>query len=95
MIPETPPSPVPAHKTAHKALLAATLGYAMDGFDLLILGFLLDPIAQDFGVSRVAASALVSWTLFGALIGGVLFGVMSDHYGRVRVLTWSISTHRF
>ena len=90
MIPETPPSPVPAHKTAQKALLAATLGYAMDGFDLLILGFLLDPIAQDFGVSRVAASALVSWTLFGALIGGVLFGVMSDHYGRVRVLTWSI-----
>ncbi len=86
MIPDTPPSPAPARK----ALLAATLGYAMDGFDLLILGFLLDPIAQDFGVSRVAASALVSWTLFGALIGGVIFGVMSDHFGRVRVLTWSI-----
>lgn len=73
-----------------KALLAATLGYAMDGFDLLILGFLLDPIARDFGVGRLEASALVSWTLFGALIGGVVFGVMSDHYGRVRVLTWSI-----
>ncbi len=62
----------------------------MDGFDLLILGFLLDPIAQEFGVGRVEASALVSWTLFGALLGGVLFGVMSDHFGRVRVLTWSI-----
>lgn len=62
----------------------------MDGFDLLILGFLLDPIAQEFGIGRVQASALVSWTLFGALIGGVVFGVMSDHFGRVRVLTWSI-----
>ena len=75
---------------SRKALLAATLGYAMDGFDLLILGFLLDPIAQDFGVGRVEASALVSWTLSGALLGGVVFGVMSDRFGRVRVLTWSI-----
>jgi len=75
---------------SRKALLAATLGYAMDGFDLLILGFLLDPIAQDFGVGRVEASALVSWTLLGALVGGVVFGVMSDRFGRVRVLTWSI-----
>jgi MFS family permease len=71
-------------------LLAATLGYAMDGFDLLILGFLRDPIASDFRVDRVAASALVSWTLFGALVGGVVFGVMSDRFGRVRVLSWSI-----
>lgn len=82
------PSFTPAVRS--KALLAATLGYAMDGFDLLILGFLLDPIAREFGVDRVEASALVSWTLFGALLGGVLFGVMSDHFGRIRVMTWSI-----
>ena len=31
--------------TAMKALAASTIGYAMDGFDLLILGFMLRPIS--------------------------------------------------
>ena len=29
-------------------------------------------------------------TLFGAVTGGVVFGLLSDFYGRVRVLTWTI-----
>ncbi|CAB3803349.1 hypothetical protein LMG28614_05792 [Paraburkholderia ultramafica] len=32
---------------AGRALLASVLGYAMDGFDLLILGFMLPAIAAD------------------------------------------------
>lgn len=75
---------------ARKALLAATVGYAMDGFDLLILGFMLAPISADLGLDRTQAAGLVTWTLVGAVGGGLLFGVLSDRYGRVRVLSWSI-----
>ena len=40
----------PAKETeARKALLGSALGYAMDGFDLLILGFMLRVISADLG----------------------------------------------
>lgn len=72
------------------ALAAACVGYAVDGFDLLVLGFMLEPISASLGVDRVAASALVTWTLVGAVGGGMLFGLLGDRYGRVRALSWSI-----
>ena len=75
---------------ARKALIGSTLGFAMDGFDLLILGFMLPAIATDLGLSPVQSGALVTWTLIGAVLGGILFGVLSDYYGRVRVLAWTI-----
>src|SRR5699024_7137016 len=31
-----------------------------------------------------------TWTLIGAVVGGIAFGAISDRLGRVRVLTWSI-----
>lgn len=75
---------------AARALLAAVLGYAMDGFDLLILGFMLPVIAADLHLSSAQAGSLVTWTLIGAVAGGILFGVLSDYFGRVRMLTWTI-----
>ncbi|WP_353553239.1 MFS transporter [Paraburkholderia terrae] len=75
---------------AARALIASVLGYAMDGFDLLILGFMLPAIAADLHLSSTQAGSLVTWTLVGAVAGGVIFGVLSDYFGRVRMLTWTI-----
>jgi MFS family permease len=80
----------PLDSTARKALAAATIGYAMDGFDLLILGFMLRAISADLHLTPAQAGSLVTWTLIGAVAGGILFGILSDYYGRVRVLTWTI-----
>jgi MFS family permease len=75
---------------AHKALFASAIGYAMDGFDLLILGFMLKAISAELGLTPPQAGSLVTWTLIGAVVGGIVFGILSDYYGRVRVLTWTI-----
>lgn len=75
-----------------KAVIGSSIGYAMDGFDLLILGFMLSLISGDLGLSTggQAGGSLVTWTLIGAVVGGFVFGTLSDKFGRVRVLTWTI-----
>ncbi len=75
---------------ARKALWGSALGYAMDGFDLLILGFMLRAISADLALTQAQAASLVTATLVGAVIGGIGFGMLSDRLGRVRVLTWTI-----
>jgi benzoate transport len=75
---------------AKKALMASAVGYAMDGFDLLILGFMLRAISAELHLTPPQAGSLITWTLIGAVAGGILFGILSDYYGRVRVLTWTI-----
>jgi MFS family permease len=83
-----PPEQVGAY--AWKALAGSAIGYAMDGFDLLILGFMLPAITAALHLSSQQAGALVTWTLVGAVAGGIIFGALSDRFGRVRVLTWTI-----
>ena len=82
--------PTTVDSNARKALLGSALGYAMDGFDLLILGFMLRTISSDLGLTPAQGASLVTATLIGAVIGGIGFGMLSDRLGRVRVLTWTI-----
>jgi MFS family permease len=89
-------STIPAHddgvvtKEGWKALAGSALGYAMDGFDLLILGFMLRLITVDLKLTQAEGASLVTATLVGAVIGGIVFGMLSDRLGRVRILTWTI-----
>src|SRR5579864_410885 len=73
-----------------KALAGSVIGYSMDGFDMLILGFMLAAVSADLALTNAQAGSLVTWTLMGAVAGGIVFGTLSDHFGRIRVLTWTI-----
>lgn len=75
---------------AWKALWASAVGYAMDGFDFLILAFALSAITASLGLTAVEAGSLATLTLMGAVVGGVVFGVLSDYFGRVKLLALTI-----
>ena len=43
-----------------KALVGSAVGYAMDGFDLLILGFMLSAISADLNLTPAQSGSLVT-----------------------------------
>lgn len=88
--PLTTTEPAAERGYRRKALFAAAIGYGLDGFDLLILSFALSGIIASFGLSDVRAGSLSTITLFGAVLGGIVFGALADRFGRVRVLTWTV-----
>src|SRR3979409_504333 len=73
-----------------KALAGSVIGFSMDGFDMLILSFMLAAISAAVALTGPQAGSLVTWTMLGAVAGGLIFGSLSDHLGRIRVLTWTI-----
>ena len=77
-------------RSALTALMASAVGYAMDGFDLLILSFSLGAISKAFSLGTSQAGFIATVTLIGAVIGGIIGGILSDRIGRVKVLSISI-----
>lgn len=75
---------------AKRAVVASALGYAMDGFDLLILGFAMTAIGAELHFGQAQGGSLATITLIGAVLGGLVFGILADRFGRVRMLTYSI-----
>lgn len=73
-----------------KTVWASALGYALEGFDNFILSFTLVAITAAFTLTGPEAGSLSTITLIGAVAGGFLFGILSDYFGRVRILTWTI-----
>lgn len=75
---------------AHKAFWAASIGWALDAFDVMLFSLLLPAVIQDLGLTRPEAGALGSLTLLVAAGGGVLFGIIADRYGRTKALMGSV-----
>src|SRR6185295_10805711 len=79
-----------ADPPAHRAFVAASLGWMLDAFDVMLFSLLLASIIADFNLTKEQAGALGSITLIAAAAGGLIFGVVADRYGRKRALMASI-----
>lgn len=76
-----------------KVLVAAMLGWGLDGMDVMLYAFALTSIQMEFHFSSAQAGGLASVTLFASGLGGVLFGYIADRVGRARALVYSMLTY--
>jgi MFS family permease len=61
-----------------------------DFYDLILYTFLLIPIGEELGLSNVQLSFVLGSSLAATAAGGVVFGLLSDRFGRRTVLQWTI-----
>ncbi len=75
-------------------VLIGALGYFVDIYDLLLFSIVRTRSLTDLGVapaqSLTVGLSLLSWQMWGLLLGGLLWGVLGDKRGRVSVLFGSI-----
>jgi MFS family permease len=62
----------------------------LDSFDVMLYALVLAALIADLGMSTATAGLLGSVTLVASAVGGLLFGVIADRYGRTRALIWSV-----
>jgi MFS family permease len=75
---------------ARRALIAASLGWLLDAFDVMLYALVLAALMADLGLDRSTGGLLGSLTLAASAAGGILFGVIADRWGRTRALSLSI-----
>lgn len=73
-----------------RVLASGMLGLGLEGMDIMFLSFALTSIIAEFGISQSEAGMIASVTNIGMLIGGLIFGLLADRYGRVKIFTYTI-----
>jgi MFS family permease len=70
--------------------LFALLGWTFDFYDLVLLGFLMDPVAADLHLSATSKSWLLGVALGASGVGGIAAGALADRIGKRTMLVWTV-----
>jgi MFS family permease len=62
----------------------------LDAFDVMLYALVLASLMADLGMDRATGGLLGSLTLAASAVGGILFGLIADRWGRTRALSLSI-----
>jgi MFS family permease len=79
-----------APPASKRSLAAASLGWMLDAFDVMLYALVLAYLMKDLGMSKPMAGFMGSLTLVASAAGGILFGLVADRFGRTRALRASI-----
>lgn len=73
-----------------RAVLAAFLGWMLDGMEVMLYAMVLGQVQRAMHLSAAMSGAMMSATLVSAAAGGIGFGWFADRFGRTRALTISM-----
>ena len=83
----------PSTPAQRRTLIAASLGWALDAFDVMLYAMVVAYIMRDLHIGKATVGLLNTLTLLASGMGGFLFGWIADRLGRTRALMLSIATY--
>src|SRR5215475_806236 len=80
------------HPLFNLAVIVGALGYFVDVYDLLLFSIVRLPSLKSLGLKQeeIDNSNILNIQMIGLLIGGIVWGILGDKKGRLRVLFASI-----
>lgn len=80
-------------------ILVASLGYFVDIYDLVIFSIVRIQSFHDIGIPesgmRTGGEYVLNMQMGGLLLGGIVWGIIGDKFGRIKVLFGSILLYSF
>ncbi|HLK38661.1 MAG TPA: MFS transporter [Polyangiaceae bacterium] len=68
----------------------ALLGWTFDFYDLVLLGYIVQDVARDLGLSHSAKAWLLGVALLTSGFGGIVAGGLADRFGKRTMLAWTV-----
>ena len=74
----------------NRILWSSIFGLGLESIDIMMLSFTLTSIMATFGLSGAQGGMISTVTNIGMLLGGIMFGLLADKYGRIKIFSYSI-----
>jgi MFS family permease len=78
-----------------KVLVAALLGWMLDAMDFVLYLMAVTTLQEVFGYGKAMAGLLATIALVASAVGGVVFGLVADRFGRTRALMATVAIYSF
>ncbi|WML31156.1 MFS transporter [Neobacillus sp. OS1-32] len=73
-----------------KTVVASVAGLTLEGMDIMFISFAMSMIIAEFHLDMATGGLISSITNLGMLFGGIIFGILADKFGRVKVFTYTV-----
>ncbi|KRG12708.1 MFS transporter [Virgibacillus soli] len=73
-----------------KTVVASMAGLTLEGMDIMFISFAMSMIVAEFHIDLATGGFISSITNIGMLLGGIIFGILADKFGRVRIFTYTV-----
>src|SRR6185437_6205616 len=90
---------IASKKNVFFIVLVAALGYFVDIYDLVIFSIVRVQSFKDINIPeaamRTGGEYVLNMQMGGLLLGGIIWGIIGDKFGRIKVLFGSILLYSF
>ncbi|OAK71956.1 MFS transporter [Lederbergia galactosidilytica] len=73
-----------------KTVVASMAGLTLEGMDIMFISFAMSMIVAELHIDLATGGFISSITNIGMLLGGIIFGILADKFGRVRIFTYTV-----